>query len=89
MKCMLLLLPLGRNIDSPIKYIFLEKICYFISHFVLCYFISQLFYKKAIKNSKSLSFFSSRNINFGVSVRKWCLENGKRKFGTKILQSMS
>ena len=83
MKCMLLLLPLGKNIDSTIKCTFLEKICYFISHFVLCYFISQLFEKKAIKNSKSLPFFSSRNTNFGVPVRKWCLENGKENLVQK------
>ena len=53
MKCMLLLLPLGRNIDSTIKYIFLQKSCYVMNHFVLCYIISQSFYEKHIKNSKS------------------------------------
>ena len=80
---MLLLLPLDRNIDSTMKYTFLEKICYYIRHFILRYLISQLFYKKAIKNGKSLTFFSSRNINFGVPVRKWSVENGKENLALK------
>ena len=58
---MLLLLPLGRNIDSTIKYIFLQKSCYVMNHFMLYY--KSVILRKTHKEQQK-SFFSSRNINF-------------------------
>ena len=57
-------------------------------HFIASAYLSRknlLFkvYKKALKNIKSLSFFNSRNIDFGVPVRTWCLWNSKENLSLK------